>query len=276
MAVTTVGLVSVPAGAATANDCVAPGPQTVSVKHVHGHPDTYTASLKQSTVTCSDWTVNVSSYTIPNTWDHNGWNPTILPQHEYAHVVLTFPAGRQDPITVTVPVPTCGSYQTDAYTGPELKVLNWPAPMQGVKLDGTIHAVPVSDNCTPPPPPPSPPPTVPPVVHPKGHAKCDCRHHRDVVHFVMNNRHSKNGSRHHAATVHYRWQLSKRTWARSGTRNVLAGHKFVTGWKRVPRGTHFKLWANGHLLDKGKVNKLCRHHHHTPPPGPPSGPPTGL
>jgi hypothetical protein len=256
------GMVGFTAGSASAsNPCVAPSAAVISVHNVDGQPDTYVARLKQpGTVTCTDWKVNVSSYKIPDTWDHNGWNETILPQVEFAHRLLVLPAGQQEPVTVRVPVPTCGSYQTDAYTGPELTRLGWPSPMGDVKLDGTIHAVPVSENCQPKP----PHHVTPPVKKATGHVTSGCSHHRGFVNLVMNNRHSKNGSRRNATAV-YRLHLGDRHWKRY----VHAGLK-INVWRYVPRGTHFGLRVYGHSLGHGKVTQVCKRHHHTPPP---SGPP---
>jgi len=260
-------VVSISAGSASAgNECVAPSAAVINVDHVQGQPGTFTASLKQSgTVTCSDWTVNVSSYKIPDTWNHQGWNETIMPQVEFAHRLLVFPAGQQEPVTQSFPVPTCGSFQTDAYTGPELKRLEWPAPMKGVKLAGTIHAVPASDNCQPPPP---PPPPTPAVFHPKGHIVCGCKHHKDFVKFVLNNRHSKNGT-HRSATVQYQWCLLGKTFATCATRNVKAGHRVVIH-RSVPRGTKATLKFPGHKTIHKRATQVCKHHHTpTPPIGPP-------
>jgi hypothetical protein len=103
-------------------------------------PQTYRVSLRNpGSVTCSAVTFNVGSYTIPETWDRNGWNPTALPQMEFDYAALTFPAGGTEAVTATVSVPACGPYQTDLYTGPRLTTLQWPSPMGENRITGTMR-----------------------------------------------------------------------------------------------------------------------------------------
>lgn len=103
-------------------------------------PTNYQVSLRDaSTVTCADVAFNVSSYTIPETWDRNGWNPSALPQTEFDYAALTFPAGGTAPVSATVTVPACGPYQTDIYTGQRLTHLEWPSPMGEARITGTMR-----------------------------------------------------------------------------------------------------------------------------------------
>lgn len=118
--------------------CVEPALSLLTVQRLG--PATYQVSLRDpGTVTCSDFTLNVGSYRIPDTWDRNGWNPTALPQHEFDYAALTFGAGGTDPVSVTVGVPECGPFQTDIYTGPRLPLLEWPSPMAGARVLGTMR-----------------------------------------------------------------------------------------------------------------------------------------
>ena len=124
------------ADTSTAAACVEPNPSLFNIERLD--PTRYQVSLADaSTVTCTAF--NVSSYRIPDTWDRNGWNETALPQTEFAYTTLTFPAGGTAPVTATVPVPDCGPYQTDLYTGPRLTYLEWPSPMAGVRLKGVME-----------------------------------------------------------------------------------------------------------------------------------------
>jgi hypothetical protein len=118
--------------------CVEPDLSSFKVERLD--PTTYQVSLRDpSTVTCTDVTFNVSSYTIPETWDRNGWNPSALPQTEFDYAALTFPAGGTAPVSATVTVPACGPFQTDIYTGQRLTHLEWPAPMGEARITGTMR-----------------------------------------------------------------------------------------------------------------------------------------
>lgn len=131
----------VPAAAAdttAAVGCVQPDRSVFAVTRLA--PQTYRVSLRDpDSVTCSAVTFNLGSYTIPETWDRAGWNPTALPQTEFDYAALTFPAGGTDAVTATVRVPACGPYQTDLYTGPRLTTLQWPAPMADDRITGTMR-----------------------------------------------------------------------------------------------------------------------------------------
>jgi len=120
-----------------ATACVDPTPSVFTVARLN--PRQYQVSLADpATVTCADFTFDISSYRIPDTWDRNGWNETALPQAEFAYTTLTFPAGGSASVIGTIAVPDCGPYQTDIYTGPRLSYLQWPSPMAGVRLMGVM------------------------------------------------------------------------------------------------------------------------------------------
>jgi hypothetical protein len=130
-------------------------------------PQTSRVSLRNpGSVTCSAVTFNLSSYTIPETWDRAGWNPTALPQTEFDHAALTFPAGGTEAVTATVGVPACGPYQTDLYTGPRLTTLQWPAPMGDNRITGTMRDQAACASSTPAPTTTTPEATVPAASSP--------------------------------------------------------------------------------------------------------------
>lgn len=69
---------------------------------------------------------SVSSYTVPSTWDGNGFDASASPQVEYAYVQVVYPSGQHDPLPVPVLLPKCGAVQDDVYFGPEQKTVTYP------------------------------------------------------------------------------------------------------------------------------------------------------
>lgn len=77
-----------------------------------------TIATKGGRPLCSDATMVMQSFNIPETWDGKGWNKTAIPQTSFAKKEFTFPGNKSDyKMTVTVDAPDeCKNTQTDFYT----------------------------------------------------------------------------------------------------------------------------------------------------------------
>jgi hypothetical protein len=103
---------------------------TPNIDYVWDNAHTFTASLMDGIAPCSDVTVNITSYNVPQSWDGLGWDASAAPQTMYKTDTLTFPANTTAPVTKSVQAPTCGNYQADLYPGAVQNTVNYP--------DGTI------------------------------------------------------------------------------------------------------------------------------------------
>jgi LPXTG-motif cell wall-anchored protein len=69
---------------------------------------------------CADTKLILESFTIPDTWNNQGFNQSAVPQYKFGVTTITFPGGQSNVSkTATVPVPAdCKNTQLDFYYPP--------------------------------------------------------------------------------------------------------------------------------------------------------------
>ncbi|MGV8967661.1 MAG: hypothetical protein ACOH2F_15455 [Cellulomonas sp.] len=97
------------------------------------HANTVTASLKvdaKSSGLCAAVTLQATSYTVPGTWNRNGFNQTAVPQTAIPpQMPMTFPIGAKSSTQTSIlTTPPCGPYQVDLYGG---------AALESIDINGT-------------------------------------------------------------------------------------------------------------------------------------------
>jgi hypothetical protein len=102
----------------------------------------FAAKLTSGLAPCYDVIVNLTSYQLPATWDGKGFDASAAPQTEYATTTLTFPAYRTAEVSATVPAPSCGSYQADAYAGDVQTSVSYPAGTAGYLAGNIVYRAP--------------------------------------------------------------------------------------------------------------------------------------
>jgi LPXTG-motif cell wall-anchored protein len=75
-----------------------------------------TVTAKESFDGCVD--LILSSYTVPDTWDKQGFNETAVPQFAFDHARGKLHS--DETLQLTVALPPCGAYQIDLYFPPQI------------------------------------------------------------------------------------------------------------------------------------------------------------
>jgi hypothetical protein len=125
---------SPPASSAPAVTCTA----TPDIVYGWDGGNEFAARLADGDAPCYDVTVNLTSYNVPATWDGLGWDASASPQTEFATDTLTFPAYSTAEVTATVPAPSCGNYQVDAYPGDVQTAITYPSGTVNFLVGGIV------------------------------------------------------------------------------------------------------------------------------------------
>lgn len=91
---------------------------------------------------CSDATLTIASYNVPDTWDKKGWNKTAIPQTLYTDKTFTFPAGKSN-YTMSQSVATpdaCKHTQVDFYIAPSYQIIDTLTADDGRNIAGVLFA----------------------------------------------------------------------------------------------------------------------------------------
>lgn len=111
---------------------------------------TVTLSTVHNAPLCADVTVELSSYSLPSTYDGSGvFDDSAVPQRLFANTEVVLKQGATSSQTLTVNVPNaCTDYQLDAYYGPEIITVSYGG--QGAQLIyGKIYPHTATDCSTP-------------------------------------------------------------------------------------------------------------------------------
>ncbi len=98
--------------------------------HLNARAGTATIVARNGKSFCSDVSIVLSIYKVPDTWNGTGFNETAVPQHVIEHA--TGKLHRKDTLSLHVQVPTCGNAQIDLY---------YPPKQDDVDIKGTARFI---------------------------------------------------------------------------------------------------------------------------------------
>lgn len=116
---------------------------------------------------CADTKLVLESFTLPDTWNNQGFNQSAIPQYKFGVTALTFPAGQSNVSkTATVPVPAdCKNTQLDFYYPPAYETITGLTDDDARYIGGRIFGR-TQTTCTVATPTPTPLPTPSPTALP--------------------------------------------------------------------------------------------------------------
>ncbi len=128
---------------------------------------TGTISTANGQPLCADTKLVLESFSMPDTWNNQGFNQSAIPQYKFGVTSLTFPGGQSNVSkTATVPVPAdCKNTQLDFYYPPAFESISGLTDDDARYIGGRIFGK-TQSNCNMPTPTPSPNPTPSPTTLP--------------------------------------------------------------------------------------------------------------